>query len=65
MNVVLPDKKVFNKKQIAIYVTIIIICIVSIIIGLCVQFYARIDIMEFFGFESESKLGKKRNLDCN
>ena len=59
MNVVLPEKKVFNKRQIAIYVTIIVICIVSVIIGFCVQFYARIDIGKLIGFESKSELGKK------
>lgn len=56
MKVVLPENKVFNKKQIAIYVIIVIVCILSILIAFCVQFYARIDI---FGLESESKLGKK------
>ena len=59
MKVVLPDEKVFNKKQIAIYVSIVIVCIISVIIAFCVQFYARIDIMGFFGFKSESELGKK------
>lgn len=59
MNVVLPEKKVFNKRQIAIYITIIMVCIISIIIGFCVQFYARIDIGRLFGAESKSELGKK------
>ncbi len=59
MKVVLPDKKVFNKKQIAIYVAIIIICIISIILAFCIQFYARIDVGRMLGFKEESKLGKK------
>ena len=59
MNVVLPEKKVFNKRQIAIYVAIIVICIVSIVIGFSVQFYARIDIGRLFGFEAKSELGNK------
>lgn len=59
MKVVLPEEKVFNKKQIAIYVTIVIVCIISIIIASYVQFYARIDIGKLFGKESESQLGKK------
>lgn len=59
MNVVIPEKKVFNKRQIAIYVIIIVICIISVVIGFCVQFYARIDIGRLFGFESKSELGKK------
>ena len=59
MKVVLPDKKVFNKKQIAIYVAIIIICIISVILAFCIQFYARIDVGRMLGFKEESKLGKK------
>lgn len=59
MKVVLPNKKVFNKKQIAIYITIIIICIISVILAFCVQFYARIDVGRMLGLKEESKLGKK------
>ncbi len=56
MKVVLPEKKVFNKKQIAIYVIIILVCIVSLIIASYVQFYARIDI---FGIKKETQIGNK------
>lgn len=59
MKVVLPEEKVFNKKQLAVYITIIIICIISIIIAFYVQFYARIDIPSLLGFEKETQLGKK------
>lgn len=59
MKVVLPEKKVFNKKQIAIYVAIITVCVISVIIAFCVQFYARIDIGRLVGFESKSELGDK------
>lgn len=59
MKVVLPEEKVFNKKQLAVYITIIGVCIISIIIAFYVQFYARIDIGRMLGFESESELGKK------
>ena len=59
MKVVLPEKKVFNIKQIIIYVTILVICAISIIVALCVQFYARIDIGRLLGFESEVKFGNK------
>lgn len=59
MKVVLPEEKVFNKKQIAIYITIMIVCIISIIIAFYVQFYARIDIGRFLGFESITELGNK------
>ena len=54
MKVVLPEEKVFNKKQIVIYVIIVIVCIISIIIASYVQFYARIDIGRLLGFESEN-----------
>ena len=56
MKVVLPEKKVFNKKQIAVYVIIVLVCIVSLIIASYVQFYARIDI---FGMKEETKIGNK------
>lgn len=59
MKVVLPEEKVFNKKQIAIYVAIVMVCVISIIIAFCVQFYARIDIGRLVGIESKSKLGDK------
>ncbi len=58
MKVVLPENKM-NKKQIIIYVSIIIICIISIIIAFYVQFYARIDISRLLGFESKGELGTK------
>ncbi len=58
MKVVLPDNKM-NKKQIAIYVSIIIICIISVIIAFYVQFYARIDVSRILGFENQVKLGTK------
>lgn len=59
MKVVLPEEKVFNKKQIIIYITIIAICIISIIIALYVQFYARIDIRKMLGIDTETRLGNK------
>lgn len=59
MKVVLPEEKVFNKKQLAIYITIMMVCIISIIIAFYVQFYARIDIGRLLGFESETKFGNK------
>lgn len=59
MKVVLPEEKVFNKKQLAIYITIIMVCIVSVIIAFYVQFYARIDIPSLLGFEKETQLGNR------
>ena len=60
MKVVLPEKKVFNKKQIIFYVTILMICAISLIIAFYVQFYARIDIASLiFGIEKETEFGTK------
>lgn len=59
MKVVLPEEKTFNKKQLAFYITIVVICIISIIIASYVQFYARIDVKRLLGFETENKLGNK------
>ncbi len=52
MNVTLPEKMKFSKRQIIIYTSIIIFCIISIIIAFYVQFYARIDYLELLGIKS-------------
>lgn len=59
MKVVLPEEKVLNKKQLAIYISIIIVCIISVVIAFYVQFYARIDIGRMLGIESKTELGNK------
>ena len=58
MKVVLPDNRI-SKKRIAVYVSIIIVCVISIIIAFYVQFYARIDIARLLGFKTETELGNK------
>lgn len=63
MKVVLPEEKTFNKKQLAFYITIIVVCIISIIIAFYVQFYARIDVKRLLGIETENKLGNKTEED--
>lgn len=59
MKVVLPEEKVLNKKQLAIYITIVIVCIISVIIAFYVQFYARIDMARMLGIETKTELGNK------
>ena len=60
MNVTLPEKKGLGKKQIIIYVSIILVCIICVIIAFYVQFYARISIAEMIGIKTgEAKLGQK------
>lgn len=59
MKVVLPEEKVFNKKQLAVYITIVVVCIISIIIAFYVQFYARIDLGRFVGIETKTEIGNK------
>lgn len=59
MKVVLPEEKALNKKQLAIYITIVIVCIISVIIAFYVQFYARIDLGRFIGIETETEFGNK------
>lgn len=58
MKVTLPNLKL-NKKQLAIYISIIIVCIISIIIAIYVQFYARIDITKLFGMQGKGEFGNK------
>ncbi len=59
MKVELPEKKAFKKRDIVIYITIMVICVISIIVACYVQFYARIDIGRIFGVEKETQLGNK------
>ena len=59
MNVVLPEKNRIKKRQLVIYISIIIICIISVIIAFYVQFYTRIDIAKFIGISQKDGLGSK------
>lgn len=59
MNITLPDKTKIRKKQLIIYITIIIFCILSLIITTYVQFYARIDFAEIIGIRKREKFGDK------
>ena len=59
MNVTLPEKNKFQKRQIILYTSIIMICIICVIVAFYVQFYARIDIGRMIGISSEGELGKK------
>ena len=52
MKVVLPEKNPFNKKDIIIYASVAVVCVISIIIAFYVQFYARIDFGKMFGSDS-------------
>lgn len=59
MNVVLPEKNKIKKKQLIIYILIMIVCIACVIIAFYVQFYARIDISKLVGIAREEELGQK------
>lgn len=59
MNVTLPEKNKFKKRDLIIYISIMIICIISVIIAFYVQFYARIDIGRLVGITKEGEFGKK------
>lgn len=59
MNVVLPEKNRIKKRQLFIYISIIIICIISVVIAFYVQFYTRIDIAKLIGISQEDGLGSK------
>lgn len=59
MKVVVGEEKAFKKSEIVIYITILLVCIISIVIAFYVQFYARIDIGRMLGFEKETSLGNK------
>lgn len=59
MNLTLPKETEIGKKQIIIYISIILICIISIIIAFYVQFYARIDIASLVGLKEKKEFGQK------
>lgn len=59
MNVVLPEKNRIKKRQLFIYISIIIICIISVILAFYVQFYTRINIAKIIGISQEDGLGSK------
>lgn len=59
MKVRLPERNKLKKRQLFIYISIMVVCIISIIIAFYVQFYARIDIAGIFGIRKENGLGKK------
>lgn len=59
MNLTLPKETEIGKKQIIIYISIILICVISIIIAFYVQFYARIDIASLVGLKEKKEFGQK------
>lgn len=59
MNVMLPEKVKIKKKELFIYISIIVICIACVIVAFYVQFYARIDIGRLIGIKPEGEFGKK------
>lgn len=62
MNVTLPEKEGISKKNIIIYVSIILFCIISLIIASYVQFYARIDIAQIIGIKEKEEFGYKDEI---
>ena len=59
MNLTLPKETEIGKKQIIIYISIILICIISIVIAFYVQFYVRIDIASLVGLKEKKEFGQK------
>ena len=59
MNLKIQDEKPIQKKQLIIYISIIIVCIICVIITFYVQFYARIDFGRLVGIDREQKFGQK------
>ena len=55
MNIQEKESYKISKKQIIIYTTIIVFCIISIIVASYVQFYARIDFAEMIGIKKKEE----------
>ena len=59
MNVTLPEKNKLKKKQIIIYTSIIIVCIICLITAFYIQFYARVNFGELLGITEKKEFGNK------
>lgn len=59
MNVTLPEKNKLKKKQIIIYTSIIIVCIICLITAFYIQFYARVNFVELLGITEKKEFGNK------
>mgnify|MGYP005789657195 FL=1 len=59
MKVQLPEKNAIKKKELILYISIMIICIICVIVAFYVQFYARIDFGRLVGIAREQELGQK------
>ncbi len=59
MKVILPEKKTFRKREIAIYIIIMVICIISIIVAFYFQFYSTTDFKNMLGIETNIQIGDK------
>ena len=59
MKINLPERNKIKKKQLIIYISIMVVCIICVIVAFYVQFYARIDIVRLIGINPEGEFGKK------
>lgn len=59
MKLQLPERNKIKRKQLIIYVSIMIVCIICVIIAFYVQFYARIDLGRLVGMAREQEFGQK------
>ena len=59
LKVILPEKKTFRKREIAIYIIIMVICIISIIVAFYFQFYSTTDFINMLGIETNIQIGDK------
>lgn len=59
MKLALPEKNIIKKKQLILYISIMIVCIICIIIAFYVQFYARIDVGKLLSRAKEEEFGQK------
>ena len=58
MKILREEESKINKKRLALYIAVILICIISLIVSFYIQFYARVDIAKIVKGE-ESKYGRK------
>ena len=59
MKLTLPEKNKIRKKDLIIYISIVVICIISVIVSCYVQFHDQIDVTTLVGKAKSKEFGEK------
>lgn len=59
MNVNLPEEHKIKKRDLIIYISVALVCVISLMIAFYVQFYARVNLVGIFGINTNEEFGSK------